>query len=32
MPARETPRFGRAPFFLPGWWPNIVELVDFVPD
>jgi len=26
-PAVDTPRFGRAPFFRPGWWPNIVGLV-----
>ena len=25
--AREVPRFARAPFFLPGWWPNIVGMV-----
>jgi hypothetical protein len=23
-PAADTPRFARAPFFLPGWWPDIV--------
>ena len=22
--ARDIPRFARAPFFLPGWWPDIV--------
>ena len=27
IPAHDTPRFGRAPFFRPGWWPNIVGLV-----
>ena len=25
--ALDTPRFGRPPFFRPGWWPNIVGLV-----
>ncbi|WP_257389328.1 hypothetical protein [Tahibacter caeni] len=25
-PAAETPRFARAPFFLPRWWPDIVGL------
>ena len=24
--ASDRPRFGRAPFFLPGWWPNIVGM------
>jgi hypothetical protein len=25
-PAADTPRFGRAPFFLPRWWPDIVGM------
>jgi hypothetical protein len=26
-PAAENPRFGRPPFFLPGWWPDIAGVV-----
>ncbi|MCI4566650.1 hypothetical protein [Lysobacter sp. CFH 32150] len=26
-PAGDTPRFARPPYFLPGWWPNIVGMV-----
>lgn len=25
-PAADTPRFSRAPFFLPLWWPDIVGM------
>lgn len=25
-PAHETARFAAAPFFLPGWWPNIAGM------
>lgn len=24
--ASDRPRFGRAPFFVPGWWPDIVGM------
>jgi hypothetical protein len=26
-PAADVPRYGRAPFFRPGWWPDIVGVV-----
>jgi hypothetical protein len=26
MPAKEQPRFASKPYFVPGWWPNIVGM------
>jgi hypothetical protein len=26
-PAADIPRFQRPPFFLPGWWPDIVGMI-----